>query len=418
MAKKSPVKIYCHSVEEDQAFLSLLKKYLIPLQREGLITIQSALDIRPGDVYQDSILRYLNTAHIILILVSPAFLASDHSCGKEMERALKRHTKKEAHVIPLLLSSTLLASTPLAPLQPLPMNKKPVEQWSSQNEALIHVVEHIKQVVLTVQLSPENPQPPRPEKATGISTPQKKDPQTRRKTRESSRVEAPPVGSHNNAPRPVTTISAGPKKEKHQAPARPNSPVTFAQPEQHEAKQINQNTFTSPVHSVIAGGSHHTINIHSSSLPVEDPLTKALEEKERGYQALKRKEYLSARHCLEAADHSLPEDRLPDESAQIKYALALTLLNGQRPFDILIATMRQIEQLLMAAIRLWPLHSYYYTLAIVKCDFARNGLPHFKHHAQNLRQKAQRINKRPIDNENLHLLRICQPRLMHDAQQW
>jgi hypothetical protein len=413
------VKIYCCSIQEDQAFLHLLKKYLTPLQREGLITIQSALDVRPGDAYEHSIQQYLNTAHLILILVSPELLASDYYYDVEMKRALKRQTRGEARVIPLLLSPTLLERTPLAQLQPLPTNKKPIKQWDSQDEAFVHIAEQIKQEAQKLQAQQKDQPATRLEVAKGIPAPQNKKGE---KVAQNAKGNIPAVTTpgppRKNVSVPVATSPVQPKKP-HQPPVRSDASGRPAQSGlRMSVQQTSKSVFTAPVQGVITGGNNHTINIHGPILPVEDPLAKALEETERGYEALKRKDYLSAKQCLEVANRALPEHKLPSEAAQVKYALALVLLNGQRPFDVQTATMQQIEQILMSAIHLRPLHSYYYTLALMKRDFARNGLPHYKQHAQNLRQKSQRINKTPIDNKNLQILRICQPRLMSDAQNW
>jgi hypothetical protein len=45
----------------------------------------------------------LNTAHVILLLVSPDFLASDYCYEIEMARALERHERGEAVVVPIII---------------------------------------------------------------------------------------------------------------------------------------------------------------------------------------------------------------------------------------------------------------------------------------------------------------------------
>ena len=49
-----------------------------------------------------SILR-LNTAHIILLLVSADFLASDYRHDVEMKKAMEQHEAREVRVIPVIL---------------------------------------------------------------------------------------------------------------------------------------------------------------------------------------------------------------------------------------------------------------------------------------------------------------------------
>jgi hypothetical protein len=49
-----------------------------------LLTIHADIDISPGENWEQKINLYLNTAHIILLLVSPDFLASDYCWSTEM----------------------------------------------------------------------------------------------------------------------------------------------------------------------------------------------------------------------------------------------------------------------------------------------------------------------------------------------
>ena len=52
--------------------------------------------------------EHLNSAAVILLLVSPDFVASDYCYDLEMTRALERHDAGDARVIPVILRTTLL----------------------------------------------------------------------------------------------------------------------------------------------------------------------------------------------------------------------------------------------------------------------------------------------------------------------
>ena len=45
----------------------------------------------------------LDAADVILLLISPDFIASDYCYEREMKRAMERHRKSEARVIPVIL---------------------------------------------------------------------------------------------------------------------------------------------------------------------------------------------------------------------------------------------------------------------------------------------------------------------------
>lgn len=146
----SPLEIFCCYARKDQSLLNELKKHLTPLQRRGLIAIWIDVDIDAGAVWEEEIKKHLNTAQIILLLISPDFMASEYCYSIEMQRALERHEQKEAHVIPILLRPTIRKGAPFDKLQVLPTNAKPVtdrRSWLSEDEALNDVAEGIRKVV-------------------------------------------------------------------------------------------------------------------------------------------------------------------------------------------------------------------------------------------------------------------------------
>src|SRR2546425_6936853 len=98
-----PLEIFCCYAHEDEALLNKLKTHLKPLQRQGLIDIWYDRDITAGTEREREIDSHLNTAQIILLLISPDFMASDYYYSVEMKRALGRHESGEARVIPVIL---------------------------------------------------------------------------------------------------------------------------------------------------------------------------------------------------------------------------------------------------------------------------------------------------------------------------
>jgi tetratricopeptide (TPR) repeat protein len=144
-----PVKIFFCYAHEDEALLNQLKRHLIPLQRQGLIDVWYDRDINAGTEWEQEIKEHLNTAQIILLLVSPDFMASDYCYGVEMRRALERHEQKEARVIPVILRPVYWQIPTLHKLQALPSDAKPVvsSSWHYQDEAFFNVTEGIRVVV-------------------------------------------------------------------------------------------------------------------------------------------------------------------------------------------------------------------------------------------------------------------------------
>jgi Flp pilus assembly protein TadD len=141
---EKPLRIFCCYARTDQAYLFALRKHLTPFERTGLLTIHSDIDISPGENWQQKIRSYLNTAHIILLLVSPDFLASDYCWSNEMTRALERHSEGSAYIIPLILRSCYWANMPFSAIHALPTNTQPIATWSNQDDAFLDVVNGIR----------------------------------------------------------------------------------------------------------------------------------------------------------------------------------------------------------------------------------------------------------------------------------
>ena len=141
-----PIKVFFSYAHEDEALLNKLKTHLRPLQRQGLIDIWDDRDISAGMVWEQEIDKHLNTAQIILLLISAAFLSSDYTYSIEMKRALERHESGEAYVIPIILWPVFWQEAPFGKLQALPTDAKPVTSWQSLDEALFDVAEGIRLV--------------------------------------------------------------------------------------------------------------------------------------------------------------------------------------------------------------------------------------------------------------------------------
>src|SRR5258706_12668328 len=115
-----PVRIFFCYAHEDEALLNKLKAHLKPLQRQGLIDTWHDRDISAGTDWEREIGEHLNSAQIILLLISPDFMDSDYCYSIEMQRAIERHERGEVRVIPVILRPTLWQQTSLGELQALP----------------------------------------------------------------------------------------------------------------------------------------------------------------------------------------------------------------------------------------------------------------------------------------------------------
>ena len=144
-SKKGIFFCYAH---EDEQLLKILKMHLKPLQHEGHIDVWYDRDISAGEEWEQEISKQLNSAQIILLLVSPDFINSDYCYGIEMKRALERHKRGEARVIPVILRPINWQGA-LGKIQALPTDGHPAtsSHWHNLDEAFYDVAEGIRKAV-------------------------------------------------------------------------------------------------------------------------------------------------------------------------------------------------------------------------------------------------------------------------------
>lgn len=132
---------------KDERFRDELETHLSPLKRKNGVTCWHDRRITAGAEWLGQIDEHLESARVILLLVSPDFMASDYCYDREVKRALERHEAKTARVIPVLLRPVYWESSPFAKLQALPKNARFVTQWRNRDAAYLDVVRGIRAAI-------------------------------------------------------------------------------------------------------------------------------------------------------------------------------------------------------------------------------------------------------------------------------
>jgi hypothetical protein len=146
-ATTGAVEVFVSYVRADETLRAELAKHLKPMKREGLITEWYADNVEAGVEQKKEAKTHLDTARIILLLVSPDFLDSDYHYDFEMARALERHNADTARVIPIILRHTEgWEKTEFHKLQALPRDGRPVKQWPDRDEAFAKIAKEIRVV--------------------------------------------------------------------------------------------------------------------------------------------------------------------------------------------------------------------------------------------------------------------------------
>jgi O-acetyl-ADP-ribose deacetylase (regulator of RNase III) len=152
---KDPVPVFISYSHDDERLRKKLGKHLSPLVRQGLISIWHDRMIRAGSNWEDDIDERLETARVVLLLVSSSFVDSGYCYGLEMKRALERRKRGEAEVIPVLLKPVSLRGLQLEKLQALPKDGRPATEWSNRDSAFVDITEGLRAVVEGL----DNPEP-------------------------------------------------------------------------------------------------------------------------------------------------------------------------------------------------------------------------------------------------------------------
>jgi len=162
------VEVFYSYAHEDENLRDELKKHLSNLKRQGVITDWYDRDISAGKEWNEEIKEHLNSAKVILLLISPDFMNSDYINDVEVKRAMERHESGDARVIPVILRPVDWQGTPFSKLQALPTDAKPVNSWDDPDEAFLDITKGIRKAIqelcgptASVPTVPDIPRPPK-----------------------------------------------------------------------------------------------------------------------------------------------------------------------------------------------------------------------------------------------------------------
>ena len=152
---------YSHA---DEGLRDQLEKQLAMLKRQGVIDTWHDRRIGAGANIEHAIDEHINSDEIILLLVSPDFIASDYCYEIEMKRAMERHAVSNAIVIPVILRACDWHYAPFGKLNATPRDGKPINQWPDTDEAFLQVAKAVRGAVesLSKRTSPPTAQPRAP----------------------------------------------------------------------------------------------------------------------------------------------------------------------------------------------------------------------------------------------------------------
>ena len=147
-----PLKLFISYSHADEEYLQRLEKHLAPLVHEGEIQVWHDRRITPSHPWEPEIDDHLRSADLVLLLITPDFLASKYCWDVELRLAMARHEAGEARVLPLFVKPTSLRGVPYRHIQGFPrdIQSKPrtIVGWpTGPDDACVAFVEQLMEVI-------------------------------------------------------------------------------------------------------------------------------------------------------------------------------------------------------------------------------------------------------------------------------
>lgn len=146
-----PFDIFLSYSHEDEALMNVVRQHLVLYDRLGKIRKWWDRKLVAGAPLDRSITNYLISSDIILLFVSPSFLASDYCYDVEMQQALAQHRNGQSVVVPVILRHCGWSDTWLRDLVALPTDGRPLKAWPDQDEGAKNIADGVMKLVGELQ---------------------------------------------------------------------------------------------------------------------------------------------------------------------------------------------------------------------------------------------------------------------------
>ena len=147
------MKLFYSYSHEDEDFRDEVAKFLAPLKDSARIEEWHDRRIKAGTAIHGAIERNIKDSDIILLLMSPDYLASQE-CIAEMRTAMDLRSRNSTSVIPVILRPCGWKDCNIRDLRAVPTDAKPIVEWKPRERAYLDIYENIKHLVETMPFRP------------------------------------------------------------------------------------------------------------------------------------------------------------------------------------------------------------------------------------------------------------------------
>jgi hypothetical protein len=147
----APVNVFISYAHEDSEQMLILRRQLSGPARSSELNFRIWHDqlLEGGEKWADEIKQQLETADLVVFLLSSALTDSDYVAEVEAPSVFARHERNECAVLTVLLHNVALKGTPFEPFQHVPV--KPIDRYSHPDDAWVEVANVILKQVHTIR---------------------------------------------------------------------------------------------------------------------------------------------------------------------------------------------------------------------------------------------------------------------------
>jgi hypothetical protein len=153
----TPVRIFYSYSRSDESFLVDLNEHLAELKSGRPIEVFWDRNLPPGVEWHAETMAELRDADVVLLLISPDFLASRYCQYVELPASLSLHDCGLAVVIPVIIRTCNWLDTPLGRLQAVSAGGTPIFESKDRQAALAEAARSVFRMIGLFGLA--NPQP-------------------------------------------------------------------------------------------------------------------------------------------------------------------------------------------------------------------------------------------------------------------
>jgi tetratricopeptide (TPR) repeat protein len=146
---------------KDEAMRAKLETHLALLKRQNVFSVWTDRRISAGQEWAGEIDQALESARVVLLLVSADFLASNYCYDKELSRAMERHEARAARVVPIILRACDWQTAIFGKLQALPRDAFPIDRHpDGEDAAFAQVAKALRAIADELRARPFSTSPP------------------------------------------------------------------------------------------------------------------------------------------------------------------------------------------------------------------------------------------------------------------